>query len=88
MEIIDKRTKKEEHWQLGDVLVANSDDSKGLIVKNSNAKYCLMNITPDKRWNYSTAEDDCFGNCYKTLSDFYEATYPDWHKVNAKLVIE
>ena len=30
MEIIDKRTKKEEHWQLGDVLVANSDDSKGL----------------------------------------------------------
>lgn len=62
--------------------------SKGLIVKNSNAEYCLMNITPDKRWNYSTAEDDCFGDCYKTLSDFYEATYPDWHKVNAKLVIE
>lgn len=87
MKIVDNRMKKEE-WRLGDVLVANSDDSKGLIVKNSNAKYCLMNINPDGRWNYSTAEDDCFGDCYKTLSDFYEATYPAWHKVNAKLVIE
>lgn len=44
MKIIDKRTKKEEHWELGD-------------------------------W-------------YETLSDFYEAKYPYWHKVNAKLVIE
>ena len=88
MKIIDNRTKKEEHWELGDVLEANSSISKGLIVKNSNAEYCLMNITPDKRWNYSTAEDDCFGDCYKTLSDFYETTSPNWHKVNAKLVIE
>lgn len=88
MEIVDKRTKKEEHWKLGDVLVTDDDILKGLIVKNSNGEYCLMDIDPDKRWNYSTAEDDCFGDCYKTLSDFYEATYSDWHKVNAKLVIE
>ena len=87
MEIVDKRTKKEE-WYLGDVLVSRIGSLTGLIVKNSNAEYCLMNITPDKRWNYSTAEDDCFGDCYKTLSDFCEATYSDWHKVNAKLVIE
>lgn len=87
MEIIDKTKNKKEQWQLGDVLVTNTGNI-GLIVKNSNAEYCLMNITPDKRWNYSTAEDDCFGDCYKTLSDFYEATYSDWHKVNAKLVIE
>ena len=47
MKIIDNRTKKEEHWELGDVLEANSSISKGLIVKNSNGKYCLMDIDPD-----------------------------------------
>lgn len=87
MKVIDKRTKKEE-WQLGDVLVANSNDAKGLIVKNEHKKYCLMDIDPNGITNYSTVENECFGDCYKTLSDFYEATYPAWHKVNAKLVIE
>lgn len=87
MEIIDKLTKKED-WNLGDVLVSNSGDLKGLIVKNSNGRYCLMDIAPGKRWTYSTVENECFGDCHETLSDFYEAKHPDWHKVNAKLVIE
>lgn len=88
MEIVDKRTKKEEHWELGDVLVTDDDILKGLIVKNSNGEYCLMDIDPDGRENYSTVENECFGDWYKTLSGFYEAKYPYWHKVNAKLVIE
>lgn len=37
--VIDKRRKTDE-WHVGDVLVANSDDSKGLIVKNNNGNYC------------------------------------------------
>lgn len=88
MKIVDNRTKKEEHWQLGDVLVANSGGAKGLIVKNGNGKYCLMDINPDGISNYSTVENDCFGYCYETVSELYEVKYPDWHKVNAKLVIE
>lgn len=89
MEIIDKRTKKEEHWELGDVLEANSGIPKGLIVKNSNGKYCLMDITPgEELMTYSTIANECLGGWYETLSDFYEAKHHDWHKVNAKLVIE
>lgn len=88
MEIIDNRTKKEEHWQLGDVLIANSDGAKGLIVKNEHKKYCLMDIDPNGITNYSTVENECFGCWYETVSELYEATYPNWHKVNAKLVIE
>lgn len=88
MKIIDKRTKKEEHWELGDVLEANSSISKGLIVKNNNGNYCLMDITPGEELTYSTIANECLGDWYETLSDFYEAKYPYWHKVNAKLVIE
>lgn len=88
MEIVDNRTKKEEHWELGDVLVSNSSDLKGLIVKNSNGKYCLMDITPSERWTYSTVENECLGDWYETLSDLYEVKHPDWHKANARLVIE
>ena len=86
MEIIDKRTKKEEHWELGDVLEANSSISKGLIVKNSNGKYCLIDITPDESGNYSTSS--YYGNCCETLTELYSEMHQSWHKVNAKLVIE
>lgn len=88
MEIIDKRTKKEEHWELGDVLEANSSISKGLIVKNSNGKYCLMDIDPDGDFIYSTNEGDIFANSYASLDELYQSCFSDWHKVNAKLVIE
>lgn len=88
MEIIDKRTKKEKYWELGDVLEANSSISKGLIVKNNNGNYCLMDITPGEELTYSTIGNECLSCGYETLSDFYEAKHTDWHKVNAKLVIE
>lgn len=47
-----------------------------------------MDIAPGKRWTYSTVENECFGDCHETLSDFYKAKHPDWYRVNAKLVIE
>lgn len=87
MEIVDNRTKKEEHWELGDVLEANSSISKGLIVKNNNGNYCLIDITPDNPGNYSTMEG-YYGDSYEKLAELYLQMSPTWHKVNAKLVIE
>lgn len=87
MEIIDKRTKKEEHWELGDVLEANSSISKGLIVKNNNGNYCLIDITPDNPGNYSTMEG-YYGDSCENLAELYVKMGHNWHKVNAKLVIE
>lgn len=78
----------QEHWKLGDVLVSTYSSSKGLIVKNSNGKYCLMDIDPDGDCIYSTNEGDIFGNSQVSLDELYQSLFPTWHKVNAKLVIE
>ena len=85
MKVIDKRAEKNEDWNVGDVLV---DDYShvGLIVKNDDEKYCLIDIVPDNKGNYSTIS--YYGNCYETLAEFYGAKHRYWHKVNAKLVIE
>ena len=85
MKIVDKRTKKEE-WYLGDVLVSKIGNLTGLIVKDNNGKYCLIDITPDESGNYSTSS--YYGNCCETLTELYSEMHQSWHKVNAKLVIE
>ena len=82
MEITNKRN---ERWQLGDVLV-DEDNHVGLIVKNDDEKYCLMDIDPDNKENYSTISS--YGDCCETLAEFYGEKHRYWHKVNAKLVIE
>lgn len=87
MEVIDKRTERNNDWHVGDVLVTNTGNV-GLIVKNNYQKYCLMNINPGVEWAYSTREDDVFLNCCETLEKLYKKFSPTWHKVNAKLVIE
>ena len=85
MEIVDKRTKKEE-WYLGDVLVSKIGNLTGLIVQSNNGKYCLMDITPNESGNYSTSS--YYGYCCETLTELYSEMHKSWHKVNAKLVIE
>lgn len=87
MEIIDKRTKKEE-WNLGDVLVNETGHLKCLIVKDNNGKYCLMDITPNVAGNYSLVEGSYYGDSYENLTELYCQMSSTWHKVNAKLVIE
>lgn len=87
MEIIDKRTKKEE-WHLGDVLVSGSTQLTGLIVKDNNGKYCLIDITPGESGNYSTMDGSYYGDCCDNLEELYGKIGRNWHKVNAKLVIE
>ena len=87
MEIVDNRTKKEE-WRLGDVLVSGSAQLTGLIVKDNNGKYCLIDITPGESGNYSTMDGSYYGNCCEKLTELYSEMHHSWHKVNAKLVIE
>lgn len=74
-----------EQWQTGDVL-ADNDDHVGLIVKNDNGKYCLMDIDPSNEENYSTM--NYYGGAFETFAEFYDEKHCYWHKVNAKLVIE
>lgn len=87
MEIIDKRTEKEE-WHLGDVLVTKIRNLKSLIVKDNNGKYCLMDITPNIPGNYTIMKGSYYGDSYENLAELYCQMSSIWHKVNAKLVIE
>lgn len=63
MEVINKRNEK---WQLGDVL-ADDYSHVGLIVKNDDGEYCLIDIVPDNKGSYSTISH--YGNCCETLAD-------------------
>ena len=86
MKVIDKRAERNDDWHVGDVL-ADNDDRVGLIVKNDNGKYCLMDIDPGNEGNYSTMEG-YYGDSCENLAELYVKMGHNWHKVNAKLVIE
>ena len=82
MEIIDKtKGKNEEQWQLGNI-VEDDEGHRAMIILDDNFVYKLMNIK-DKgafiTFDYFAAS----GTLYKLQDDNSE-----WHKVNAKLVIE
>ena len=90
MEIVEKKKdKKEEKWQLGDVLKTNVGNI-ALIVKDNNLQYCLIDITPGHSFYevYCTKSDVIFGDSYTTINELYHHLYDIWHKANAKLVIE
>ena len=82
MEIIDKRTKKED-WHLGDIV----EDDKGhraMIIQDDHYFYELMNVNIEDKKAFKTFE-------YFAISDKLndlQCYHPEWHKVNAKLVIE
>lgn len=78
MKIVDKtKDKKEEQWQLGDVLKDNNG-TVGLIVQDHMQGYHLINVT----------DNSIFTNEYDTLTDLQTNIRNLWHKVNASLVIE
>lgn len=73
MKIVDKtKDKKEEQWQLGDVL-KDKDGYKALIVQNDNKKYCLMDIDTCNTSNetYSTNDIDVYGNPCSSVEELY-----------------
>lgn len=80
MEIIDKtKDKKEEQWQLGDVVTDNIN--YGLVITDDGGDYMVLNFEGINQ--YTTGQTSSYESMEK-LQDYYS----DWHKVNAKLVIE
>lgn len=78
MKIVDKtKDKKEEQWQLGDVL-KNNNGTVRLIVQDYMQGYHLINVT----------DNSIFTDEYDTLTDLQTNIRNLWHKENASLVIE
>ena len=86
MKIIDKNINIPEIWELGDVVT--DEINIGLIVKNNDGDYCVMDITPFNENIYSVNSNDYFGLPEPNLKVLCQGFSPTWHKVNAKLVIE
>lgn len=86
MEIVDKSKNILDVWELGDVVT--DEINIGLIVKNNDGDYCVMDITPFNENIYSVNSDDYFGLPEPNLKVLHQAFSPTWHKVSAKMVIE
>lgn len=86
MEIVDKSKNILDVWELGDVVT--DEINIGLIVKNNDGDYCVMDITPFNENIYSVNSGDYFGLPKPNLKELHQGFSPTWHKVSAKLVIE
>lgn len=86
MEIIDKSKNTLDVWELGDVVT--DEINIGLIVKNNDGNYCVMDITPFNEDIYNISSSGCFGCPETSIKRLYLAFSSSWHKANAKLVIE
>ena len=74
---------EEKQWHLGDI-VEDDKGHKAMIVKDNEGDYVLMDIDPDCANAFQVSE---FFECSSSLKRLRELSY-NWHKVNAKLVIE
>ncbi|WP_297816751.1 hypothetical protein [uncultured Lactobacillus sp.] len=85
MEIINKT----ENCQLGDVLKEEGLDNYGLIVKDNDGNFVLMDISPYCNGvpTFTTEKSQVWEGPYAYLESLINEC-EDWHKVNAKLVIE
>lgn len=72
-----------KQWHLGDI-VEEEEGHKAMIVKDNEGDYVLMDIDPDCANAFQVSE---FFECSSSLKKLRELSY-NWHKVNAKLVIE
>lgn len=86
MKTIDKNRNIPEVWKLGDVVTDGINI--GLIVKNNDGNYCVMDITPFNEDIYNISSSGYFGCPETSIKRLYLAFSSSWHKVNAKLVIE
>lgn len=68
-----------EEWQLGDVVTNNIN--YGLVITDDSSDYMVLNFKGINQ--YTTGKTSSYESM-KKLQDYYS----DWHKVNAKLVIE
>lgn len=74
---------EEKKWHLGDIL---EDDGghKAMIVKDHLYNYVLMNVNPKDKDAFKLSLNYDWADKLNELQD----NNPEWHKVNAKLVIE
>ena len=68
-----------EQWQLGDVVTDGIN--YGLVITDDSGDYMVLNFKGINQ--YTTGQTSSYESI-KELQDYYS----DWHKVNAKLVIE
>lgn len=97
MEVIDKRTERNNDWHVGDVICFESYDLKskdfGMIVKEPvSGKYSVASLNEAPGM---LSGDGCFSDQvnvqYKEINRMIESFEDEWdcvEKVNAKLVIE
>lgn len=68
-----------EQWQLGDIVTDGIN--YGLVITDDSSDYMVLNFKGINQ--YTTGQTSSYESI-KELQDYYS----DWHKVNAKLVIE
>ena len=74
---------EEKQWHLGDI-VEDGKGHKAMIIQDDHYSYELMNVNIEDKKAFKTFE-------YFVISDKLNDLHlyhPEWHKVNAKLVIE
>lgn len=84
---INKKLKKKEVWQLGDVIANKNYSRLALIVKEFNGNYVAMDIREgidDSR--FSLEENKTWSNPCAYMADL-QNSLGNWHKVDATLVI-
>lgn len=81
MEVVNILTNQYEYWHLGDVI--SDGEHYGLIVKDYMKDYTVMTLGLEDDKSYDANRRFSSISLFE-LQDFFS----DWHKVNAKLVIE
>ena len=80
MEVIDKTKDKQKPWQLDDV-VKKATGIIGVVIKDDSEDYMILPLEGEKQYKTYLVTS------YRSLSELQNNSL-DWHKVNAKLVIE
>lgn len=73
----------EKQWHLGDI-VEDDEGHRAMIIQDDNYFYELMNVNIEDKKAFKTFEYFVISDKLNDLQRYH----PEWHKVNAKLVIE
>lgn len=84
---INKKLKKKEVWQLGDVIANKNYSHLALIVKDFNGNYIAMDIGEGiDDFRFSLEESNTWSDPCTYMADL-QNSLGNWHKVNATLMI-
>lgn len=84
---INKKLKKKEVWQLGDVIASKNYSHLALIVKDFSGNYVAMDIGEGiDDFRFSLEESNTWSDPCAYMADL-QNSLGNWHKVDATLVI-